>query len=162
MAGWSDFKGLTIPNLYSYVIAGAFTVTYILLWLFGRDDVFASLFSHIVGALIVFGVSAAMFAFKSLGAADSKLATAYALWMGVKGLFPFLFYMTLFGGLLGVSAILIRKYKPFESPPEGSWIAHLQAGESKVPYGIAITLGALASFVNLGYFSKDVFVSFLL
>lgn len=162
LASWSDFKGLTIPNLYSVIVAGAFVATYAILWVFGRDDVFFSFFSHVLGALIVFGVTMVMFALKGIGAADSKLGTAFALWVGLKGLFPFLFFMSLFGGALGAAALLMKKYKPFKNPPKGSWVAEVQGGASKVPYGIAIALGALVSFVTLGYFSGEVFASFLL
>jgi prepilin peptidase CpaA len=162
LASISDLKGLTIPNLYSGIIIGAFALCYAIMWLGGRDDVFGSLSSHILAALIVFLVTLVMFMLKGLGAADSKLGTAYALWVGIQGLMPFLFYMALTGGLLGVVALLLRKYKPFKNPKAGSWIDRVQAGESKVPYGIAIALGALASFVELGYFSPEVLSSFLM
>ena len=162
LAGYSDFRGLTIPNAHSAAVAGAFLATYLVLWMFGRDDVFFSLGSHILGAVIVFGVTLAMFAMGGLGAADSKLGTAFALWVGVKGLFVFLFYMALFGGALGLAALLFRRFKWIKNPPEGSWIARVQAGESKVPYGIAIVFGALVSFVKLGYFNGEVLSSFLL
>ncbi len=161
LAGMSDIRGLKIPNMYSVVVILAFVVCYGVLWAFGREDVLSSLSSHLLGAVIVFGVTAAMFAFGMIGAADSKLGTAYALWVGLRGIFPFLFYMTLVGGLLGLVSLVIKKRKPFKSPPEGSWIAQVQAGESKVPYGVAIVIGALASFVNIGYFSVDVLASFL-
>ena len=161
LAGWSDIKGLKIENIYSVVVLGAFLVCYLLMWLLGRVDVFFSPFSHILSALIVFAVTAAMFAFNLLGAADSKLGTAFAAWVGLKGLFPFLFYMTLCGGLLAVFALGLQKWTPVKNPPEGSWIARVQAGESKVPYGVAIVLGALASFVNIGYFSSGVLGAFV-
>ena len=161
LAGYSDIKGLTIDNIYSVVVIGAFVACYAFLLVFGREDVFFSPISHLLGALIVFGVTAAMFAFGVLGAADSKLGAAFALWVGVPGLFSFLFYMTLFGGLLGVIALGLKKWQPIKNPPEGSWVARVQGGESKVPYGVAIVFGALASFVNIGYFSVDVLSSFL-
>ena len=161
-AGLSDIRGLKIPNLYSGVVILAFVACYGLLWAFGRGDVFSSLSSHLLGAVIVFGVTAAMFAFGMIGAADSKLGTAYALWVGLLGIFPFLFYMTLAGGVLGVVSLVIKKRKPFKSPSKGSWVAQVQAGESKVPYGVAIVFGALASFVNIGYFDLDVLASFLM
>ena len=162
LAGYSDFKGLTIPNVYSAVVGGSFLVVYALLWLFGRDDVFFSLGNHVMAAVIVFAVTLVMFGLKIMGAADSKLATVYALWLGTKGLFPFLVYMAFIGGALGLVALYFLKAKPWKGAPEGSWLARVQAGESKVPYGIAIVLGALASFVNLGYFSGEVFSSFLM
>lgn len=162
LAALSDFRGLTIPNNYSLVILATFLVCYAVLWMGGRDDVFDPPLSHILAPAIVFGVTLLMFMAKVLGAADSKMASAFAFWTGLKGLMPFLFYMALAGGILGLVGLLIRKYKPFKSAPEGSWIATLQAGESKVPYGIAIMLGALASFLELGYLSPEVLSSFLL
>lgn len=161
LASVSDLRGLTIPNLYSVIVIAAFVVCYVIMWLGGRDDVFGSVASHLIAALIVFGVTLAMFAFKALGAADSKLGTAFALWAGLPGLMVFLFYMALAGGVLGMAALVLQKWRPVKSPPDGSWIARVQAGESKVPYGLAIAFGALASFVKLGYFDPEVLSSFL-
>lgn len=162
LAAAADVRGLKIPNMYSLIVIAAFAVSYGLLWAFGREDVFSSLLSHFLSAFIVFLVTLIMFALKGLGAGDSKLATACALWTGMNGLFVFLFYMTLAGGFLGLSALIIRKTKPFKAPAEGSWIAQVQAGQSKVPYGVAILCGALASFIKLGYLGPEVLSSFLL
>lgn len=161
LAAYSDVKGLTIPNLYSAIIGSAFIVTYALLWIFGAHGIFSSLGSHVLAALIVFGITAGMFAMKGLGAADSKLATVYALWTGLGGLMAFIFYMALIGGVLGLVGLYIRKYKPFKIPQTDGWVDRLQKGESKVPYGVAIVGGVLASFVKIGYFSGDVLASFL-
>ena len=98
---------------------------------------------------------------KILGAADSKLGTACALWMGFQGFTGFLFYMTIFGGVLALASLVLKKWKPIKTPSAGSWLEKAQRGENKVPYGIAIFAGMLASFVNLGYFSFETFASFL-
>lgn len=162
LAAWSDFRTMTIPNWHSSLVLGAFFMAYVLLWLLGREDVFDPFLTHCIGGLIVFGVTAALFALKVIGAADSKLASAYAFWVGLHGIMIFLFYMAAAGGILGILSLVFRKWKPFRAPPEGSWIDQVQAGESKVPYGIAIMLGGLASFVKLGYFGKDILGSFVL
>ena len=161
LSALSDVRGLVIPNIYSVVVMGAFVVAYGALWVFGHGGVFQSLVSHILSALVVFLVTLIMFAMRGIGAADSKLATAYAFWVGMAGFLPFLLYMSLFGGVLGLTSLLLRKFKPFKSPSEGSWAAQVQAGESKVPYGVAIVFGALVSFVKLGYLSGGVLASFL-
>jgi prepilin peptidase CpaA len=160
LAGLSDLRGLVIPNLYSGIVIGAFVACYAVLWMFGREDVFFSLSSHVLSAVIVFGVTLAMFAAGGLGAADSKLGTAYALWVGLPGLMPF--YMAVFGGVLALAALALKKWKPVKAPVKGGWVERVQAGESKVPYGIAIVFGALASFVKIGYFSPEVISSFVL
>lgn len=161
LAGWSDYKGMIIPNIYSVMVIASFALAYIVLSLGGRGDVFVSLFSHLFGGVIVFIVTLVMFAMKGIGGGDAKLATAFAFWTGVKGLFPFLFYMSIWGGVLAVLSIVLKKYTPIKNPPEGSWLAQCQDGANKVPYGIAIVAGALASFAHLGYFSGETLSSFL-
>lgn len=162
LAALSDIRGMTIPNMYSGIILGAFAACYVVLWLGGREDVFFGLGSHLIAALIVFVLTLMMFAGKAMGAGDSKLGTALALWMGLKGLIPFIFYTSLAGGLLGLAALGLRHWKPVKNPPEGSWVEQVQGGASKVPYGVAIALGALASFVKIGYLDVDILSSFLM
>jgi prepilin peptidase CpaA len=162
LAAWSDFKGMVIPNIYSGVIIGAFALAYLVVWFLGPVSVFSSPLSHLLAALVVFLITAVMFALKSIGAADSKLATAFAVWVGIKGLPAFLFYMTLAGGLLALATLALKKWKPFKNAPAGSWLARAQAGESNVPYGIAISMGGLASFLYLGYLGLDVLHAFAL
>ncbi len=162
LAALSDIRGMIIPNMYSGIIIGAFFLCYGLLWFGGRDDVFAPFMSHILSGLIVFGVTLAMFMGKAIGGGDSKLATAYAFWLGLKGLIPFIFYMSVVGGLLGLAALALKKWQPVKDPKPDSWIAKVQAGESKVPYGVAIVIGALASFLKIGYFDVEVLSSFVI
>ncbi len=161
LATISDVRGLTIPNVYSLIVIAAFAVCWGVLWFLGEHGVLPSLFSSLLAAVIFFAVSLALYAWGMLGAADSKLGTAYALWVGVSGLPPFLVYMTLAGGVLGIVALVIQKRKPFAAPLEGSWVHQVQNGKSKVPYGIAIVLGVLASFAHLGYFEYETFAEFL-
>ncbi|MGB4057755.1 MAG: prepilin peptidase [Alphaproteobacteria bacterium] len=151
MAAWSDIKGLTIPNWHSAAIALSFFVAFILMHLLGHGEVFKGLYSHMISGGVVFAITATLFAVKAMGAGDSKLATAYAFWVGISGLPAFLFYMSLAVGVVGISALVLGKSKPFKSPAPGSWIARVQGGENKVPYGVAIVCGALACFVKLGY-----------
>ncbi len=161
LAAYSDIRGLKIPNLYSVLIISAFLFTFGMLSVFGRADVFSSPLSHGLGALIVFLVTMVMFALGGLGGADSKLGTAFALWVGVRGLFPFLFYMSLCGGILALTALALKKWPVFKSAAPESWVGRVQAGESKVPYGVAIVFGALASFVDLGYLNQETFRFFV-
>jgi prepilin peptidase CpaA len=162
LSGYSDLKGMVIPNSYSVIVVAAFVLTYGALWLFGREDVFMHIGSHVLAALIVFLVTLVMFAVRAIGGADSKLATAFALWCGIPGLYPFLFYMSVVGGVLAFVALGLRKWKPVKNPPQDSWFARAQAGESKIPYGVAIVFGALVSFYQLGYFNPELLSSFLM
>ncbi|MCF8495109.1 MAG: prepilin peptidase [Alphaproteobacteria bacterium] len=162
LAALSDLKGLKIPNFHSVLIAGTFLMAYAGLWLGGREDVFAPLLSHMLGFALVFLMTLALFAFRAIGGGDSKMASAFALWMGLKGIILFLFYTAMFGGLLGAAALILKRWKPFKGPAPNSWIARVQAGENAVPYGVAILAGALVSFAKIGYFGSEVLSSFLL
>ncbi|HQX28317.1 MAG TPA: prepilin peptidase [Alphaproteobacteria bacterium] len=153
MAAWSDIKGLVIPNWHSGVIIVSFFAAFGFMHLLGHPQIFGSILSHLTAALIIFAITATLFGLKTIGAADSKLCTAYAFWAGVAGLPAFLFYMSVVGGLVGLWAIALQKWQPVKSPAPGGWVARVQAGENKVPYGVAIVVGALASFVKLGYFN---------
>lgn len=154
LAAKSDYKGFKIPNMYSLVIIGAFAVTYGVLTLTGQREIFFKpIGMHLGAAFLVLMMTSAMYALKKLGAGDSKFATAVALWVGLGGLVPFLFYMSLAGGVVAIASLYLQKKKPFQSPPEGGWIDSVQKGGGNVPYGIAIAAGAMVSFIYLGFFS---------
>jgi len=161
MAGISDFKCMKIPNIYSLYIIIAFFVAFTALYIGGNDRVFSSIYMHILSALVTFFVTFILFGLKLLGAGDSKFATACAFWVSLKYLPIYLFFMTLFGSVLGFVALYLKNKKPFKSPVEGSWIAQVQGGASKVPYGIAISVGLFVSFLHTGYLSANVLTSFL-
>jgi len=161
MAAMSDYKGMTIPNMNSVVIFCVFVVCFGALSLFGAADVFSPVLSHLLGFVLVFLGGFAFYALKVWGAGDQKLMAAFAIWMGFSGVPAFLVYTSIFGGVLGLVALYLKKYKPVREPLKDSWIDQVQSGAGKVPYGIAITLGALASFAKIGYFSIDTFRIFL-
>lgn len=163
LSALSDYRTLTIPNMYCGLIAGAFVLAYIVVVLLGgMQGVFSSLGMHILSAVLVFLVTGVMFAMRMIGAGDSKFATVAALWIGAQYLPIFLFFMSLAGAGLGAFALYAQKKKPFENPAAGSWIAQVQGGASKVPYGIAIAFGMLIAFAYAGYFSTDVMAKFLI
>lgn len=155
-SAWSDFKGFTISNIYAAGVIAAFIPAFLVMTFLAPEVVyFASWKSHLMAAAIMFAVTFVLFSFNVIGAGDSKLCTAYALWAGLLGLPAFLFYMTLCGGLLGVVTLILRKWKPFKNPPEQGWLAQAQAGSKEVPYGIAIVIGAIVTFVINDYFDPD-------
>jgi Flp pilus assembly protein protease CpaA len=76
---------------------------------------------------------------------------ALGLWLGLEGLLPFLFYMALAGGVIGVFSLIIAKRKPFKKLLPGSWLGQAQAGKNAIPYGLAISFGAWAAFSHSGF-----------
>lgn len=155
-SAWSDFKGFTISNAYSVGVILAFIPAFLAVFFLAPDVAyFASWKSHLLAAAGTFAITFVLFTLNMIGAGDSKLATAYALWLGVLGIPAFLFYMTVVGGLLGLTTLALRRWKPVAAPSEGGWIARAQAGSSEVPYGIAIVAGAIVAFFQNGYFDPE-------
>lgn len=155
-AAWSDFNSMTIPNMYSALIAVSFLPAFAFVNLFAPEaEYFSSLLSHFVALGIVFAITYALFATKTLGGGDAKLCSAYALWVGVQGLAPLLFFMGLVGGILGLLTLGLAKRKVVEKPKKDSWLDKAQKGQREVPYGIAITAGAILAFIYQGYLSSE-------
>lgn len=155
-AGVADFKTMNIPNIYSLGIILAFLPAFATDALSGDGmEFFASWKSHLIAGVGMFGVTFLLFSLGMIGAGDSKLSSALSLWVGIPGLPAFLFYMAITGALLGVATKVMNKRVVVEGPKEESWIAKAQAGGVGVPYGIAIALGAIIAFYQLGYFSPE-------
>lgn len=159
LAGLSDFRGLVIPNMYPAIVAGTAVPAVAAAHFAGVPVMGPPLMHGLIGAA-VFAATFVLFTIKAFGGGDSKLLTAYALLVGPKGIVPLLFYMALSGAVLGVFTIYTMKKKPFKAPKEGGWIARVQAGENRVPYGIPIVLGAVAAFAYMGCFSPSLLGAF--
>lgn len=159
----SDFNRLKIPNQYLLIVIGLFVFAQIGQFIIGPElSILPSLSSALIAAVILFVISAGMFAGGLMGAGDSKMMTAYALFIGLSNITAFLFYMAITGALLGVASLLFGKYKPIKSPKEDSWIFFAQKGDkTKVPYGIAILTGTIIAYIYADYFDVQTYLSLL-
>jgi prepilin peptidase CpaA len=146
MACVSDVRFLRIPNSYVCVVIAAFLPAFLL-----SPESFGPWWHHLAAGLIFLVITYIMFCCGMLGGGDAKLGAALALFVGLRGLVPYLFYMALVGGLLGALAIVIKKKKPFTHPSPESWAGQLYQGRNAVPYGIAISFGAWAALFHTGF-----------
>lgn len=159
-SAWSDVRTLTIPNLYVAYIGAAFIPAFVISKFFAGDAfIFSSLISHIGAGVLMMGITYALFVLKLIGGGDSKLLSVYALWTGLSGLMPLLFLMAVVGGILGGATLMLKKYKPVKKPQKNSWIEKAQKGSQDVPYGVAISTGAVFSFWQVGYINPDVLIA---
>lgn len=159
-SAWSDMRGLRIPNLCNLLVALA-AVGALLASHMAGVAVMENWRAHALAAAILFGLTFLMFLARALGAGDSKMAAAFGLWAGLTGLIPFVFYMTMLGGLVGLAALVLRHVRPFRNPEPGGWIARIQAGENKIPYGVALAGAAFIMFWEHGYLSPQTFFAFM-
>lgn len=107
---------------------------------------------HIAAAAILLAVGFVLFQTRALGGGDVKLLAAAALWVGLNGLLNFVVWVGLAGGGLVLLLLLLRRnlmmLVAWASPrvPE-TWPRVLTAGE-KVPYGVAIAIGAILTVLG--------------
>jgi len=140
-AAFNDFYRLRIPNVLSVVIVALFAM-----FCFVEPLALVVWWKPFAAAIVMLLVTFMMFVAGILGAGDSKLAAALALWTGLSGLPAFLFFMSLYGGVLSILGLLLRKYRPVSAPFKGGWVDEIQSGRNALPYGIAISGGAITSF----------------
>lgn len=147
----TDFMTMTIPNRVTLVIAGAFVPAYLGAHLTGLP-VFQGPLVHLAALGLMLGLTFVMFMLRVWGAGDSKLASAVALWIGLKGFMVFMLGMAIAGLVLIAVVYGIRALPLHGRFPAGSWPARLYDGEKNLPYGIAIVAGAMIAMTAQGCF----------
>lgn len=156
----SDVRTMKIPNICPVLVIVAFFGAYAAC---AMADVSAmeNWRSHLIAGAIMLVVTAIMYATRTLGAGDSKLAAAYGLWAGLLGLCDFIFFMALTGGILGLAAMFMKGRTIMPGVREGSWLAVLAGGKGALPYGVAIFAGAVVAFYKLDFLSPETLRLFL-
>lgn len=147
----SDIRQMRIPNTHVVIVAVLFVVAFV-----AAPEAFHTWWEHGLAMLVFLVLTYIMFAFGMLGAGDAKYGAALALWVGLPGLMAYVFFMAIVGGVLGVLSLLLRKYRPFKKPAQGSWAATVQDGGNAVPYGIALSIGVWAAFFHTMSFSQQI------
>ncbi|MEO0392876.1 MAG: prepilin peptidase [Pseudomonadota bacterium] len=110
---------------------------------------FHALALHLLVGAVMFAVCFAMFAKNWLGAGDGKLLIILSLILGPSGTLPLVIITGLAGGLLAL-AIALLAARPLPVWLEGVGIAGgYQIGMRRVPYGVAIAVGAIAALAPL-------------
>lgn len=138
VAAFSDLFTMTISNRISIALVAGF---FVLAFAFGVP--LADIGQHVLCGLAVLGLTFALFAFGWIGGGDAKLASATTLWLGFDLLLSYGLYAALFGAVLTLFILMLRRWP---LPPvliAHEWIARLHAEDSGVPYGIALATAGL-------------------
>ena len=134
-----DFLTMTIPNKISLIIIAAFAVAAASVGL-----PLEALAMHLGTGVMMLLVGMALFAVGGFGGGDAKLLAAASLWIGFDQLVPFLALTGIFGGVLAVAILFYRTAPiPLSDSP---WAIMLHEKKTGIPYGIAITAGALTVY----------------
>jgi len=137
-AASSDIFSMRISNRVSLLLTAGFLVLAAASGMAPTD-----ILMHLAAGAVVLVVAFGCFAMGWIGGADAKMAAAAGLWFGFGLLMPYLLYASIFGGVLTILLIQFRQWPlPYVLVGQ-SWLLRLHAGESGVPYGIALAIGAL-------------------
>ena len=142
VAAVRDLTTFTIPNWISVSLAAAFVPAAIVVGV----PLATIGWSALVGVIMLV-VGIIMFSLRWIGGGDAKLMAAASLWLGVQGLAPFMLYTGLAGGALALTLLAARSawLRPYAAVGP-SWMDRLATPGGATPYGVAIAVGALASF----------------
>jgi prepilin peptidase CpaA len=137
-AAASDLFTMKISNRVSLMLALGFLALAIASGMGAYD-----ILMHVAAGATVLVVAFGCFAMGWVGGGDAKVAAAAALWFGFAHLMNYLLYASLFGGALTLLLLQFRQWPLpvlFAGQP---WLARLHDKQTGIPYGIALTIGAL-------------------
>lgn len=109
---------------------------------------------HVLCALIVLAVAFGLFALRFIGGGDAKLAAATTLWLGFGMTLPYLAYAALFGGVLTILILVVRRIPLNPALARFDWVARLHNKRSGIPYGIALAVAGIAVYSNSAIFER--------
>lgn len=158
-AAITDFLKLRIPNIIPIVTVVMFAMVWILDQMMDLSIFDQPIKDHLLSGALIFGVMLTLYVMRLFGGGDAKLIPAVCLWIGMQGLPVFLLATTIAGGCLALMSIVLRKTGfgnlivtkliHYQSLQDG-WIGALARGENAVPYGIAIAIGTVIGFRDIG------------
>lgn len=128
IAAISDMRRYMIPNWLTLGIALAFAASR-----FVSPFNLLDLSQRIAAAALLLLVGFILFARNLFGGGDVKLIAALALWLGLAALPRFLLLMSLAGGVLALTLLLVRWMRSRSS----------EKLDHRIPYGVAIAAAGL-------------------
>jgi len=131
-----DVKERRIPNWTVLAVAGLFVG-----WAIAGPSV--SLLGSLEAALVMFLLTVGLYLMKVVGAGDSKLVSAVALFVGIQHLPLFVLMMSLAGGAIALFMLALSPRRVLAIIQTRGQVGF---GRS-VPYGVAIALATVGTLV---------------
>ena len=135
-AGW-DLASFTIPNFLSLALLAIFAMFAVAAGL-----TLTSIGWHLLAGLLGLSIGFTLFALGYIGGGDAKLFAVVVLWLGFRDLMPYALLASLFGGVLSLGIVLLRRCPLPDVLARQGWIVKLHDARSGVPYGVALAAGA--------------------
>lgn len=137
-AAVSDLVTMTISNRISILLTAGFIGLALIVQM-----PFSAIGIHFAVAALVLFIGFAMFAFGWIGGGDAKLAAAISLWLGFDHTLEFAIVAAILGGLLSLFIISTQNANLSIFAYKIEWLERFLSGRKGIPYGIALSAGAL-------------------
>jgi prepilin peptidase CpaA len=148
-AALSDLLTMTIPNRIPLLILAAFVPA---AFVAGLD--LQLIAWHALVGFLALAVCFGMFAIGWIGGGDAKLAAAIALWIGpFFSLLEWTFLFAIYGGLLTLILLVLRRFPLPVLLLERDWVARLHLPKGGIPYGIALAGAAITVYPATNIFA---------
>jgi prepilin peptidase CpaA len=141
IAAATDATSLKIPNW----VCGLLALLFVPMAIY-NDMSAQTFFWHVLTALILFVGGYVLFALRLFGGGDGKLMAAAGLWFGAADTMEFLVYTALAGGVLVIIIAMLALVQMHLDYTGSSFSASLRKLAPKVPYGVALAVGAIMAF----------------
>lgn len=146
-AAISDFRAFRISNIYPAIIIALFVV------LHAVAGFSSALLPNALHFLLALAIGMLLFGRGWIGGGDAKLYAAVALWFDWNGAVALVFLTTFSGLLLTIAFVVVRmsgisRNRHSNAKPKSKM-------ERRIPYGVAIALGAVLTAAWVGW--KTVF-----
>jgi len=138
-AALNDLVRFEIPNAIPISIAVLFVPTTLLL-----NWELTTILKHLAvgGGALVFGFL--LFIRGYLGGGDAKLLAAITIWTGPDVMYAYFFFVAIAGGIFALMLLGFRCLALPNFLQKIAWVERLHSGGKYIPYGVAISSGAVA------------------
>ncbi len=133
-----DVASFTIPNFIQIGLIAIFA-----LLAFALHMTPAAFGGHLLAGFIGLVAGFTLFALGYVGGGDAKLFACTTLALGLNDLMNFAVIASVFGGVLTLSLLVMRKVPMPRSFATQGWIMRLHDDREGIPYGVALAMGAL-------------------
>lgn len=140
-AAASDIMTMTIPNRLMLALIAGFVVV---VPVAGLD--LQAVLLHVGAGAVVLACGFVLFTFGWIGGGDAKFAAVVALWLGWSYTLEFVVTSAIFGGLLTLAILALRRNLLPAFALRQSWLFRLHDPKSGVPYGVALAAAALVIY----------------
>ena len=133
-AAWSDIRSFRIPNGYPMALLLLFVP------LAALQIGFPEIWWHLAHFAVALAIGMLLFAIKWVGGGDAKLYAAVAIWFPLDQAPMLAMFTGLSGLVLAIVYFLRRKLASSDAQKA-------KAKDRRIPYGVALALGAIACWL---------------